>query len=117
MSLKMKRSTKFPIGRYTPVISVSILVLSLISILAFASQQTNFIASLSGQAMSPTVSTTAAGTAMFNLDPDGNMAYQIDAENLNGVIGAHISLKNGTGLAQLFNSYIEINGKSEIPNW
>lgn len=114
MSLKMKRSTKFPIGRYTPVISVSILILSLISIPAFA-QQTNFIASLSGQAMSPTVSATAAGTAKFNLDPDGNMAYQIDAKNLNGVIGAQISLKNGTDLAQVFNSYIEINGKSEIP--
>jgi hypothetical protein len=59
--------------------------------------------------MSPTVSTTGAGTAKFNLDPDGNMAYQIDAKNLNGVIGAHISLKNGTDLAQVFNSYIEIN--------
>lgn len=110
----MKRSTKFPIGGYTPVISVSILVLSLISIPAFA-QQTNFIASLSGQAMSPTVSTTAAGTAKFNLDPNGNMAYQIDAKNLNGVVGAHISLKNGTDLAQVFNSYREINDKSEIP--
>lgn len=104
----MKRSTKFPIGRYTPVISVSILVLSLISIPAFA-QQTNFIASLSGQAMSPTVSTTGAGTAKFNLDPDGNIAYQIDAKNLNGVVGAHISHKNGTDLAQVFNSHIEIN--------
>ena len=114
MSLKMKRSRKFPIGRFTPVISVSILVLSLISIPAFA-QQTNFIASLSGQAMSPTVSTTATGTAKFNIEPDGNMAYQIDTRNLNGVIGAHISLKNGTDLAQVFNSYMEINGKSEIP--
>lgn len=73
MSLKMKRSRKFPIGRYTPAISLGILVLSLISIPAFA-QQSNFIASLSGQAMSPTVSTTATGTAKFNIEPDGNMA-------------------------------------------
>ena len=65
--------------------------------------------------MSLTVSTTAAGTAKFSLNPDGNMAYQIDAKNLNGVVGAHISLKNGTDLAQVFDSYIEINGKSEIP--
>jgi hypothetical protein len=49
------------------------------------------------------------------MDPDGNMAYQIDANKLNGVIGAHISRKNGTDLAQIFNSYIEVNGKSEIP--
>lgn len=115
MSLKMKRTRKFPIGRYTPVVSVSILVLSLISIPAFA-QQTNFIASLSGQAMSPTISTTATGTAKFKIEPDGNMAYQIDTRNINGVIGAHISLKNGTDLAQVFNSYTEINGKPEIPN-
>lgn len=43
------------------------------------------------------------------------MAYQINTNKLNGVIGAHISLKNGTDLAQVFNSYIQVNGKSEIP--
>ncbi|HXV89235.1 MAG TPA: CHRD domain-containing protein [Nitrososphaeraceae archaeon] len=105
---------KFPIGRYTPVILLSILVLSLTSIPALA-QQTNFVASLSGQAMSPTVSTTATGTAKFNKEPVGNMTYQIDTRNLNGVRGTHISLKNRTNLAQVFNSYMEINGKSEIP--
>ncbi len=48
------------------------------------------------------------------MGPDGNMAYQIDANKLNRVIGAHINLKNGTDLAQVFNSYLEVNGKSEI---
>ena len=43
------------------------------------------------------------------------MAYQIDVKNIEGVIGAHISLQNGTDLAQVFNPYIEIAGKSEIP--
>ena len=43
------------------------------------------------------------------------MAYNIDVKNLNGVIGAHISLKNGTDLAQVFNPYVQINGKAEIP--
>lgn len=49
------------------------------------------------------------------MDPDGNMAYQVDASKLNRVIGAHINLKNGTDLAQVSNSYLEVNGKSEIP--
>lgn len=48
------------------------------------------------------------------MGPDGNMAYQIDANKLNRVIGAHINLKNGTDLAQVFNSYLDVNGKSEI---
>jgi hypothetical protein len=43
------------------------------------------------------------------------MAYQIDVKNIKGVIGAHISLQNGTDLAQVFNPYVEVNGKSEIP--
>ena len=43
------------------------------------------------------------------------MAYQIDVKNIEGVIGAHISLQNGTDLAQVFNPYVEIAGKSEIP--
>src|ERR671918_2091176 len=78
-------------------------------------KQSSYVARLSGQTLSPSVNTAASGTAKFNIDPDGNMAYQIDANKLNGVIGAHISLKNGTDLAQVFNSYIEVNGKSEIP--
>jgi hypothetical protein len=49
------------------------------------------------------------------MDLDGNMVYHIDANKLKGFIGAHISLKNGTDLAQVFNSYLEVNGKSEIP--
>ena len=116
MSVKMKQSTKFPVGGYTSIMSLGILVLSLISmsISGFA-QQSSFVASLSGQTLSPSVNTVASGMARFNIDPDGNMACQMDANKLNGVIGAHISLKNGTDLAQVFNSYIEVNGKSEIP--
>ena len=45
----------------------------------------------------------------------GNMAYELDVKNIKGVIGAHISLQNGTDLAQVFNPYMEIAGKSEIP--
>jgi len=78
-------------------------------------QQTNFIASLSGKTLSPPVSTAATGIAKFNVDPNGNMAYEIDGKNIKGIIGAHISLQNGTDLAQVFNPYVEINGKSEIP--
>jgi hypothetical protein len=114
MSLKMKRLTKLPIGSYTPMISLCILVISLISMPVFA-QQTNFIASLSGKTLSPPVSTAATGIAKFNVDPNGNMAYEIDGKNIKGIIGAHISLQNGTDLGQVFNPYVEINGKSEIP--
>ena len=78
-------------------------------------QQANFIASLSGQNLSPKVSTTATGTARFNVGSDGNMAYVVDGKNIKGIIGAHISLKNGTDVAQVFNPYVEINGKSGIP--
>ena len=117
--MKMKQPTKFPIGRYTSIMSISTLVLSLISIsipvFAQHAQQSTFVASLSGQTLSPSVNTAATGTAKFNIEPDGNLAYQINTNKLNGVIGAHISLKNGTDLAQVFNSYAEANGKSEIP--
>lgn len=94
--------------------SLGILTISLISMPVFA-QQANFIASLSGQNLSPKVSTVATGTAKFNVGPDGNMAYVVDGKNIKGIIGAHISLKNGTDVAQVFNPYVEINGKSGIP--
>jgi CHRD domain-containing protein len=106
--------TKFPIKRYTPLLSLGILVVSLISMPAFA-QQMSFNANLSGGTLSPLVNTVATGTAKFNLDSNGNMAYNIDVTDLKGVIGAHISLQNGTDLAQVFNPYVQVNGRSEIP--
>lgn len=114
MIAKTRGWTKFPIKRYTPLISLSILVLSLISMPAFA-QQMSFNANLSGGTLSPLVNTVATGTAKFNLDSNGNMAYDIDVTNLKGVIGAHISLQNGTDLVQVFNPYVQVNGRSEIP--
>jgi hypothetical protein len=83
------------------------LTASLVSTPAFA-QQTNFGAILSGKNLSPPVKTIASGTAKFNVDAQGNMSYQLDVKNIKGVIGAHISLQNGTDLAQVFNPYIEI---------
>ena len=74
----------------------------------------SFTASLSGQTLRP-VSTTATGTSKFNVDAQGNMSYLLDIKNIKGVIGAHISLQNGTDLAQVFNPYVEIAGKSGIP--
>jgi hypothetical protein len=114
MNVKIRGLTSLPIKRYTPLLSLSILVVSLISIPAFA-QQMSFNANLSGRTLSPSVNTVATGTAKFNLDSNGNMAYNIDVKNLKGVIGAHISLQNGTDLAQVFNPYVQVNGRSEIP--
>jgi hypothetical protein len=110
----MKRWELLRFGRYIPIVSLCILSISIISIPVFA-QQMSFTASLSGQSLTPPVSTTATGTAKFNVDTEGNIAYQIDVKNIEGVIGAHISLQNGTDLAQVFNPYVEIAGKSGIP--
>jgi hypothetical protein len=114
MSLKTKRLAKFSIGRYAPMISLCVMVVSLISMPVFA-QQTNFVASMSGKTLSPPVRSAATGIAKFNLEPNGNIAYEVDGKNIKGIIGAHISLQNGTDLAQVFNPYLEIKGKSEIP--
>ena len=114
MSLKMKRLELLRFGRYIPIVSLCILSMSIISIPVFA-QQMSFTASLSGQSLTPPVSTTATGTAKFNVDAEGNMAYQLDVKNIKGVIGTHISLQNGTDLAQVFKPYIEIPVRSEIP--
>ena len=114
MIVKIRGLTKLPIKRYAPLISLGILVVSLMSMPAFA-QQMSFNANLSGGTLSPSVNTVATGTAKFNLESNGNIAYNIDVKNLKGVIGAHISLQNGTDLAQVFNPYVQVNGRSEIP--
>ena len=113
MIAKIRGLTKFPIKRYTPLISLSILVVALISMPEFA-QQMSFNANLSGGTLSPSVNTVATGTSKFNLDSNGNMAYNIDVTNLKGVIGAHNNLQNGTDLAQVFSPYVQVNGRSEI---
>lgn len=58
----MKQLIKFPVGRYTSIMSLGILVLSLISIsIPGFAQQSNFVASLSSQTLSPSVNTEATG--------------------------------------------------------
>ena len=112
----MEQLKLFHNSRYIVIMLLCGLSASLVSTPVFA-QQTNFGAILSGKNLSQQANTTTipAGTAKFNVDPQGNMLYQIDVKNIKGVIGAHLSLQNGTDLAQVFNPYIEIAGKSEIP--
>ena len=112
--MTMKQLFLFCIGRNIPIVLLCILTISIISIPVFA-QQIQFGADPIGQNLITTGQTGATGTAKFSVDDHGNMAYEIDVKNINGVIGAHISFQNGTDLSQVFNPYAEINGKSEIP--
>jgi hypothetical protein len=116
MQAKKRQLRLLEIYRYVPILSICLLTISglPISIPALA-QQMNYGATLSGSNLSPPVTTGASGTAKFNVDQQGNMAYQIDVKNIKGIIGSHISLKNGTDLAQVFNPYVEVAGKSGIP--
>jgi hypothetical protein len=53
----------------------------------------------------PPVSTSASGTAKFSVDPNGTLSYEVDANNINQVIGVPLMQKNGTILAELLNVY------------
>ena len=80
MIVKIRGLTKLPIKRYTPSISLGILVVSLMSMPAFAQQ--SFNANLSGGTLFPSINTVATGTAKFNLDSNGNIAYNIGLKTL-----------------------------------
>ena len=47
-----------------------------------------------GLTLSSSINNAATCTTKFTVDPDGNMAYYINANELNGVIGDLLSLKN-----------------------
>lgn len=68
-------------------------------------QQSNFVANLSGQDIVPPVNSTATGTAKFSVNPNGILSYEVDAMNINQVIGVPVGLKNGTELVELLNLY------------
>jgi CHRD domain len=95
--------------KITTVLLFASIVLSTIPVLTYAQQQTNFVANLSGKNMTPPVNTLASGTAKFQVNPNGTLSYQLDAMNLNKVIGSHISSKNGTELAQLLDPYATVS--------
>jgi CHRD domain len=92
------------------LIASVIAAVSTIPTLVYAQQQTNFSAALSGKNIVPPVDTTATGTAIFNLHPNGTLSYEVDGMNLNQVIGAPVTLKNGTVLAELLNLYATTGG-------
>ena len=103
----------------TTIIASVIAALSTFPILAYAQQQTNFAANLSGKNIVPPTNSTAIGTATFSVNSNGNLSYQLDAMNINMVIGVPVSLKNGTELAELLNLYATTGGgnkqQSAIP--
>jgi CHRD domain len=72
--------------RYVPILSLYLMTISglVVSIPAFA-QQSDFGVTLLGSNLSPPVTTKASGTAKFNVDQQGNMAYQIDVKNIRGL--------------------------------
>ena len=82
-----------------------ILIMSARPGLSYAQQQSNFAATLTGKDMQPPVSTSASGTAKFSVDPNGTLSYEVDANNINQVIGVPLTQKNGTILAELLNVY------------
>jgi CHRD domain len=78
-------------------------------------QQMNFAATLSGKDMVPPVNTAATGTAKFHINTDGSLCYQVNVNNMNGVLGAHIGTKNGTDLADLINPYAVVATQQVYP--
>jgi hypothetical protein len=101
------------------IIASVIAALSTFPILTYAQQQTNFAANLSGKNIVPPTNSTATGTATFSITPNGNLSYEVNAMNINQVIGVPVSLKNGTELVELLNLYATTGGgnkqQSAIP--
>ena len=89
------------------ILMPSIIVIALVAtpISSYAQQQSNFVATLSGKDMVPSVNTPATGVARFHINPDGSLCYSVDVSHITGVLGAHIGTKNGTELADLINPY------------
>ena len=65
------------------------------SALAQKQQQVLYTATLSGKNESPPVNAQATGTAKFIVDPNGTLNYELNTNNINAVIGAHIIESNG----------------------
>ena len=63
----------------------------------------------------PPIKTGATGTAKFTVNSNDTLNYEMIVNNIDAVIGARISLKNGSLLAEVFNPYAIHNGKSGIP--
>jgi hypothetical protein len=87
------------------ILASLIVVVSASPGLSFAQNQSNFVATLSGKNMQPPVSTPATGTAKLSMNPNGTMSYEVDANNINQVLGVPLMQKNGTILGELLNVY------------
>jgi len=94
----------------TSLIVAIIVALCTIPILTYAQQQTNFVAGLTGKNVVPPVDTGATGTAKFTTNPNGTLSYEVDVNNINQVVGAPVSTRNGTQLVELLNLYATTGG-------
>jgi len=105
--------SKFPAAlaiNSTSLIAIIIAAVCTIPFLTYAQQQTSFVASLTAKNIVPPVDTGATGTAKFNANPNGTLSYEVDVKSINQVVGAPISLKNGTALVELLDLYATTGG-------
>jgi len=94
------------------ILGCVIAVVSAIPVFSYSQQNTDFSATLSGKNAVPPVNTPATGIAKFHLNPNGTLSYEVDVNNINGVIGVPIRLKSGVDLAELLNVYQTVNQKA-----
>ncbi|HEY7081887.1 MAG TPA: CHRD domain-containing protein [Nitrososphaeraceae archaeon] len=86
-----------------------------ILVLAQKQQQVTYTATLTGKNENPPVNAQATGMAKFTPNSNDTLSYEVNTNNIDGVIGAHIIESNGSLLAQVFDPYAIHNGKSGIP--
>src|SRR5215831_5413755 len=94
------------------ILGCVIAIVSAIPVLSYAQHQTDFAATLSGKNVSPPVNTPATGTAKFHVNPNGTLSYEVDVNDINGVIGVPIKLKSGVDLAELLSVYQTVYQKA-----
>lgn len=90
--------------------SVAFIILSLVSILAYSSnEEKKFWAGLEGEFEVPPINTEASGIAMFK-DKQDSIWYMINVTNINNITAAHIhsgnQRENGPIIASLISSDI-----------
>ena len=84
-------------------------------VLAQKQQQITYTATLTGKNENPPVNVQATGMAKFTPNSNDTLSYEVNTNNIDGVIGVHIIESNGSLLAQVFDPYVLHNGKSGIP--
>lgn len=106
------------LSRIVPIVLIlgAIYLVSYFPTYAYAQQDTDFVANLTGEGIVPPVDTAATAVVKFHVNPNETISYDISAHNIDKVFDVYMGTQDNTNLLEMINPYATVLSGPRVTN-